>query len=125
MKLSILGYENGMENFDAIPQGLGTGRVSGAVAKSGVTPQLASLTPHRDPTAAAHPQEGGITAWQWDVLLEHWETPWAAEQWAQSFWCSFGVHQPWQRDCRVPRGAPASQYWGTSRQCLLWLALRN
>lgn len=49
--------------------------------QTGVTPELPSLTPRGDATAPAHPQECGIPAQQWDVLLEHQETPWAAQQW--------------------------------------------
>lgn len=44
---------------------------------------------------------------------------------AESFWCYFCVHWPWQRDSRVPRGTPAMQSCETSRQCLLVLTLRN
>lgn len=50
--------------------------------QTGVTPELPSLTPRGDATAPAHPQECGIPARQWDVLLEHQETPWATQQWS-------------------------------------------
>lgn len=123
-----------MEDFNAILQGLRTGRVSSAVAKAAQChPSVTITDPSQGSNSSAYPQEWGITAWQWDVLVELQETPWATEQWTcQStvILVLLFVQLPWQSDTHVPRGTPASvrppgnvcydQHWETEEVLASW-----
>lgn len=97
-----------MENFNAILQGLGAGRVSGAVAKTAWCHPSIAIT---DPSQGSNSSSSGMCHHCLAMGRPSGALGDTMGSRTMSLLSSFCVHRPWQRDSHVPRGTPATQHW--------------